>query len=122
MTRRSLTAWGIAYLLVMAVVVGGLYRARSRWQGAYGTEQAQQDWQAWRQEVAAPRRSAGVVRRVPQSDRPPALVLLTDYFPACLGLSLVLSSALFCTVAFLVRGVLQGAGRPLSPRPESHER
>ena len=51
--------------------------------------------------------SAGPVkRREPKSLEPPALVLMRDHFAVCLGLALLLSTVLFGTFMFFVRGAL----------------
>jgi hypothetical protein len=57
-----------------------------------------------------------VKRREPKSAEPPALVLMRDHFAVCLSLAVVLSSVLFGTFMFFVRGALTSPGpKPLNP-------
>jgi hypothetical protein len=53
-----------------------------------------------------------VKRRAPKSAEPPALVLMRDYFAVCLALAIVLSTVLFGTFMFFVRGALQQNAGP----------
>jgi hypothetical protein len=48
-----------------------------------------------------------VKRRPPKSPQPPALLLMRDYFGVCLALAIVLSSVLFATFMFFVRGAFK---------------
>jgi hypothetical protein len=51
-----------------------------------------------------------VKRRVPGSLEPPALVLMRDHFAVCLGFALLLSTVLFGTFMFFVRGAMWSGG------------
>jgi hypothetical protein len=115
---RFSLAWLLAYVATMALVCAGLAYGRANLLAAYGSEEAFSDWNMWRFEVAVEQGMGkpSVQRRIPKSEEPPALVLMRDYFPACLGLALLLSTVLFGTFAFFVRGALQHtAARPLNP-------
>ena len=106
--------WLLAYLLLMACVIGGVFYGRSQALAVYGTGQAQAQWDEWREGAKRLADESGPVkRRIPKSPEPPALVLMRDYFAACLGLAVVLSTILFATLMLLLRGALQ----PLTPRP-----
>jgi hypothetical protein len=105
--------WLLAYLGVMALVCGGL--AYGRWQAlpTYGSSTAQTEWDTWRSDAKDMALGAGPVkRREPKSPEPPALVLMRDHFAACLGLALLLSTVLFGTFMFFVRGALMWSGGP----------
>ena len=99
--------WLLAYLTVMAMVCAGLVYGRQQALAVYGSESAQGEWNAWRADAKEMALGAGPVkRREPKSLEPPALVLMRDHFVACLALALVLSSVLFCTFMFFVRGAI----------------
>ena len=100
--------WLLAYLAVMALVASGLVYGRGQALATYGTEEAQTDWDTWRSNARNMALGAGPVkRREPKSLEPPALVLMRDHFAACLALALVLSTVLFGTFMFFVRGALE---------------
>jgi hypothetical protein len=101
----SLAVWLAAYLALIAGVVVGMLQMRSQAFAVYGTEEAQAEWDAWRDDAKKMEEQPGVVkRRAPKSAQPPALVLMRDHFGVCLGGGLVLSSVLFGTFMMLVRG------------------
>lgn len=101
-------AWLALYLAMLASIVLGLYYGRQRAFAVYGTQEAQQDWNAWRDD-AKKLEDGPVSRRMPKSGEPPALVLMRDYFGICLAIAVALSSVLFGTFVFLVRGALLGS-------------
>ena len=87
--------------------VGSVPRPTISSDGRDGSSDAQQAWDVWRSDVANETvRDSAVERDVPQSRVPPALVLLTDHFGACLLVSLVITTALYWTFAFMIGGVL----------------
>ncbi|HJN08164.1 MAG TPA: hypothetical protein QF564_05690 [Pirellulaceae bacterium] len=97
------------YVILIASIAGGLCFARSRVLGRPDTNVSQEAWQQWRQE--AERQSAGqgpVTRRVPTATEAPTVLLLRDHFGACLTLTLMISTVLYATLAFMIRGVLFG--------------
>lgn len=102
---------GILYLLILAAVMGGSFFARSWAITVYGNPQAQAQWDQWRAEAAKLATEGPVKRRVPKSDKPPALVLATTYFGVCLTIVLVLTSVLFATAVYFVQGVLRSPGK-----------
>ena len=104
--------WLLAYIAVMAAVVGGLLVVRSKVKAVFGTPTAQAEWEAWREDAKKMASSEGPVkRREPGSAEPPAMVLMRDHFAACLGLSLVLTSVLFGTFMVFIRGALSPASQ-----------
>jgi hypothetical protein len=103
----------VGYLVMLALLALGLVRARRWANAAYASAAAQANWQEFRDDVAQDADRGGPVRRrVPQSGEPPALVLMRDHFPACAALAVVLSSALYFTLAFFFAGALAPAPPP----------
>ena len=110
--------WLMLYAAVLATVTGALLRARYDALATFGTTTAQTEWDQWRSEAKDMAMGAGPVkRREPKSLQPPALVLMRDHFAACLGLALLLSTVLFGTFMFFIRGALQS--RSLTPSATS---
>jgi hypothetical protein len=101
---------GILYLLILAAVIGGSYFARSWAISVYGSPQAQAQWDEWRAGAAKLSTEGPVKRRVPKSDKPPALVLATTYFGVCVTIALLLTTVLFATATYFVQGVLRSPG------------
>ena len=92
----------VFYVGCMAGVVYGMYGARSHLLAVYGTEQAKGNWQNWRDAASA---DAGPVERdEPASELPPAFVLMEHHFRTCLGFSLLLTTVLYVTLLFMIRG------------------
>jgi hypothetical protein len=112
MSMRTTTFLWLAltlYLLLMAGLTLGIFRARSWASSVYWNEQAQSQWDEYRDDVAEQsERRAPVQRRIPRSVEPPALVLLRDHFGTCLTISLVLTSALYACFMFFLGGVILG--------------
>lgn len=100
------------FLLIYVVCMVGLFltmrAAKSRAIETYGTSAAQTEWESWREEVRNLDVKKGpTARRVPKSDAPPALVLMRDYFIACLVFSAVMTSALYWTAVVVFRGAMR---------------
>jgi|GEM_PF-2301835 hypothetical protein len=120
---RFSLAWLLAYLTVMVLVAAGLAYGRHQALATYGTEQAQTEWDAWRTDATNMAQGAGPVkRREPKSLQPPALVLMRDHFAACLVLALLLSTVLFGTFMFMLRGALQSRSLTLSATSVASDR
>jgi hypothetical protein len=101
----------LLYVGIIAAVAGALVRARQIAIDTYGSAEAQAEWDEWRDEARQMAEGTGPVqRRVPKSAEPPALVLMRDHFAACLVGSVLLTTVLFATFMFFVRGAL--AARP----------
>jgi hypothetical protein len=115
----SLLLWLLAYLAVLAAVMGGAFYGRARAIAVYGSGEAQTEWDAWREGAGQMTGGASPVRRrAPQSAEPPALVLMRDHFGVCLALAIVLSTVLFGTFMLFVRGAL-ATPDPSRPTPNS---
>ena len=111
-------AWLLAYITVMALLLGGLMYGRSQALATYGTADAQTEWDAWRKDAKQMAAGSGPVkRREPKSAQPPALVLMRDHFAACAGVAVLLSTVLFGTFMFFIRGAVQPRTRKLTPDP-----
>ena len=118
---RFSLAWLVAYISMICVVAGSVIYFRAQLLSVYGTPAAQHDWNEWRDDAKKRATGAGPVKqRVPKSAEPPALVLMRDYFAACLGLALLLSSVLFATFMFFLRGVLSGRGGFVDRSPKEN--
>ena len=122
LARRWLTVanalWFAAYLAVIGSVVGGLMAARTSALTQFQSADAQAEWAKFRAEMERqaqdPERS--VTRRPPLGDEPPTLRLLRDYFAQILIIALLLTSALFGTLMYLIRGVMAGAAREVTSK------
>ena len=109
MSKKSANfIWFAAYLLVMASLVFALGRYRQNALETYGTAEANAHWQDWRDAAERIAEEGPVSRRPPKSNEPPALMLMRDHFPACLGISLLLSSCLFGWFMICARGAFRG--------------
>jgi len=103
--------WLLAYVTTMALVAGGLAYGRAQLLATYGTAEAKAEWEEWRTQAKKLAKGAGPVkRRVPKSVEPPALVLMRDHFAVCLGFALLLSTVLFGTFMFFLRGAMWSGG------------
>ena len=114
----------ICYLVFIFPIVGLTFSAR-RWAlQELATPAAHRQWETWREDVRQGRDPQGptVARRTPGSAEPPALILLRDYFPACLVAAISFSSLLFAMTAWFLIGAYQGEKRGGEKRgpPESH--
>lgn len=97
----------ILYALVMTGIVWGMFSMQQWTEATYGNAAAETEWQDFRDAVAETVEQGGPVqRRIPASEKPPGLVLLSDYFIQCTTIAVLLSSALFATFALLIKGVM----------------
>lgn len=101
------TAWFVAWILMLIGIVVGLSQYRANAISTYGTSDAGVEWQTWRDAAEEMGNDGPVYRRPPKSTEPPPLVLMRDHFPACLGISLLLSSCLFGWLMICVRGAMK---------------
>lgn len=113
----SYAVYGTLYVLVLSGVVGGGLYARSWAISVYGTPAAQAEWNEWRAGAEKLSTEGPVKRRVPKSDKPPALILATTYFGVCVSIAVVLTTVLFATAAYFVQGVLRSPTRVLNESP-----
>jgi hypothetical protein len=113
--------WLMLYIAMVAGVAGGTYRAREYALAEFNNEQAQADWQKWRSAVQDQKiEQEPVMRKVPKSTAPPTLVLLRDYYNSTLFSALVISSMMFASVLFFIRGALNSP--TFVPRPDHPKR
>ncbi len=105
-SKTLLIALVAGYLLFAALLGAGMFLVRQTMIPELSTAQSQADWNAWRAEAAQQDGTHGPVQRtVPKSPEPPLLVLMRDYFPACVLGLLVPLSALYAVIAWLACGV-----------------
>jgi len=95
----------VLYLLFIGAMVWKLYDLRAEMIEQLDNPQSQAQWQQWREESVQP---GPVERKMPRSERPPALVLLQDYFPMCLTAALLFGSLVFLVTMLLFRAALRG--------------
>ncbi|MEO8495449.1 MAG: hypothetical protein ABI614_10280 [Planctomycetota bacterium] len=106
---KSHVVIGALYAVLLCILVSMLLVARQQALASEGSEASQANWQHWRAEAKRQQDGNGpVTRRAPRSSEPPSLVLLRDHFATSVTILLVLSSALYFTIAIMVRGVLVG--------------
>jgi hypothetical protein len=97
------------YLLVAAALLLGLIAARRLATQDFTTADARQAWDIWREDAASDDdHNAPVQRSVPRSSEPPTLVLLRDHFAICAIAGLTLTTVLYWTTAFFIRGAIAG--------------
>jgi hypothetical protein len=104
---RGLRWWVAGYLVVMAAIVGAMFCARHSAVSQLASTKSISDWQAWREDVRKQQTQPGLVKRqVPNSEEPPALVLMRDFFAVLLFGALLFSSMLYWIIAWFAIGVL----------------
>ncbi len=102
--KKSNVIWSVLYVVCMAGMLWGMFRAREAAFATYGTQQAIEEWEAWREDV---RQLPPNQRDVPESDLPPAYVLMRDNFGVLVGFAVILVSALFFITMVVSRGAVQ---------------
>jgi hypothetical protein len=96
------------YVVLLVGISWAMFVARDRTLAEFDAAGPQQQWQAWREAVKEGEADMGnVKRKVPRSAEPPTLVLLRDHFTVCLVGLLGISSVLYGSIVFLVRGVIK---------------
>ena len=101
----------VGYFVVVGFVVGGLMYTRSWAVRTYVSEEEHQAWETWRESVRQQsKKGSPVKRRTPKSEAPPLLTLTQDYFLQILVISLVITSALYVTMAMMIRGAILSPG------------
>jgi hypothetical protein len=117
MKARRVTAalWvsAVVYLLLAALLLGGLWQARDDTIRRLDSQAARAAWLDWQSDARRQNEQSGapVQRRIARTDEPPLLVLLRDHFPAVAAVSLIVFTALYAFAALIVRGMLQGRSR-----------
>lgn len=116
--RAGTFVWLMLYIILMSVVAISMENARSWAVSTFESPKAQSDWNTWRRRAREESGQKGtvtgpVIRREPQSQSPPALMLMNDHFAECLVFSLVLSTALFFTLMIALRGTCGSGHQPI---------
>lgn len=110
LAKPTTLALGVAaYLTMVLAIVVSLWMYRSRALTSFDTAASQRDWQAWREAATESGLRGGVKRSRPTSVEPPALVMMRDHFGVCLTIAVVLATALYVTLAIVLRGVIRGS-------------
>ena len=113
---RSLWLMVVLYGLILLGLVTVLVTVRRQTLASFDTPHARDEWETWRLEAGKQDGiTTSVERRVPVSSSPPTLVLLRDYFGICVVVAVTLSSALYWSIALMVRGVLMGPRFEVEP-------
>ena len=112
-SKAVLTSLIAGYMVLVGLVAWGMTAWRQAVVTNLSTPQAQAAWNEWRAEAAQEDGTRGPVQRAaPKSPEPPMLVLLRDYFTACVVGLLVPLSALYAFIAWIIWGMLrQNSGR-----------
>jgi hypothetical protein len=110
-TSKALLPTLIAgYLALVALVIWGMNAWRHTVVTNLSTPEARAAWDQARTELSQDDGTRGPVQRVaPKSPEPPTLVLLRDYFTACVFGLLAPLSALYAFIAWISCGVLRQA-------------
>jgi hypothetical protein len=108
------------YIAVVTMVIWGMSAWRQTVVANLSTPEARAAWNQARTELSQEDGTHGPVQRVaPRSPEPPMLVLLRDYFPACVFGLLAPLSALYAFIGWISWGVLRQAGHNRSMKPGS---
>jgi len=112
--RWSVLVWAAAYLAFVIALFVSLLRAREWAIQELSSPEAQQQWQAWRDEELrrAQAQDGPVRRRPPSSAEPPLLVLLRDSFVGIVAGCLAIGSMLFAFLAFIVQSWWRSSREP----------
>jgi len=109
MSSRTINVlWLIAYLATMIGLVTGAVLVRNRTVADLSRPESLAEWKKWKvdtQRQNVDPKSSPVARKPVESDEPPALILLRDYFVAILGVALLVGSFAFGFMMVIVRGV-----------------
>ena len=120
---RRIVVWAVLlliYVVVLAVGVAGLVRARQWALKSLATEASQEDWRVW-QDVTR-RHEAGegpVYRRAAKASEPPGLILLRDHFGVCLTAWLLLGSGVILPSGWMLAGAMSRGNDKQSASGES---
>jgi hypothetical protein len=123
MSRRTINIlWLIAYLVTMAGLVWGVVSVRGSTVADLSRPESLAQWRQWKEDTqrqTAEGKSSPVARKPVNSDEPPSLILMRDYFPAILAVALLVASFSFGFLMVLVRGVwASGRKAALAGPPE----
>lgn len=101
--------WCVGYVGLVAIVISLMFCARQSAITQLSSPQSISEWQAWRDDVRVKQSQPKMVaRRVPNSDEPPELVLMRDYFGVMMLGALLFSSVLYLIMAWFITGIASG--------------
>lgn len=100
-----LGAWLLGYVALLVTIVFTMFRERASVLSEYSTQPELTAWQNWREDEKQRQTTPGpVIRKVPKSEEPPALVLMRDYFKVSLFGATFFTSLLYWIMAWFVTG------------------
>ena len=103
----------LGWLLLIGAVTTAFSFARNAALSTFGTAEVQGQWDTWREEAREQAGGKGPVKRsIPKSAEPPALVLMRDYFTVSQTAALILSSSVYVSFAWFLRGAMGLANQP----------
>ena len=110
---NTLIAISVAgYILLVTAVMVAMLAWRRDVLAEMATPQAQAEWNDWRTKAAEQDgKHSPVQLTVSKSPQPPVLVLMRDYFPACIVGLLAPLTALYAFIAWMACGVLRQSGK-----------
>lgn len=106
MSRTSWFAVGLAYALLIAGTVWGLFAAQAWAIRTFATQTEQSNWEEWQKDTQARQDAQDVPenQRGHQAAEPPMLILLRDHFGGIMVGSLVMLTFVFAFFVFVMRG------------------
>jgi hypothetical protein len=118
-SKALLPALIAGYVALVALVIWGMSSWRQIVVPNLSTPEARAAWDQARNELSQEDGSHGPVQHVaPKSPEPPMLVLLRDYFVACVFGLLAPLSALYAFIAWIACGLLQQSSEE-TPRQQN---
>lgn len=100
----------IGYLALLVVIITAMFQLRRSVITQQSTPQAMADWENWREDVRRQQGEQASIRRaVPKSGEPPALVLMRDYFAACIAIVVAFGSVIYGILAWFVNGMMKSS-------------
>ncbi|HEX4415204.1 MAG TPA: hypothetical protein VH107_16350 [Lacipirellulaceae bacterium] len=103
--RLILGAWLLGYVALVAAIVITMFHERTSVLNEYSTQPERAAWRNWREDEKQRQTNPGpVIRKVPKSEEPPALVLMRDYFKISLFGATFFTSLLYWIMAWFVTG------------------
>ena len=94
----------VTYVATLVGITRGMLAIKRQTTHQFGSDQAQAEWEQWRERARRDSHGSGPVKRkIPKSVEPPGLVLMRDHFNVCLVAGLLFGSLLY---AMLIFGVM----------------
>ncbi len=105
--RLILGAWLLGYVTLLSTIIITMVYERASVLSGYSTQPELTAWQNWREDEKQRQTDPGpVIRKVPTSEEPPALVLMRDYFKVSLFGATFFTSLLYWIMAWFVTGAM----------------